>query len=67
MHKNSTKHIFFYLTLNVFQTGGRQKVSKSDFQSEFSMSRIIRIFFPMKNTNVGAHFLLKLFFDYFYF
>ena len=42
-----------------------QKVPKSDFQSEFSMSKIIRIFlifFSMKNKGLGAHFLLKSFF-----
>ena len=37
-----------------------------DFQSQFSMSKIIRIslnFFSLNNTNLGAHFLLLTFFD----
>ena len=44
----------------------RGKVRKLDFQSEFSMSKIIRIylnFFSLKNTNLGAHFLLLTLFD----
>ena len=44
-----------------------RKVRKMDFQSQFSMSKIIRIFlnffFPLKNTNLEAHFLLLAFFD----
>ena len=39
---------------------------KSDIQSQFSMSKIIRIFlnfFSLKNTNLEAHFLLLAFFD----
>ena len=38
----------------------RQKVPKSDFQSQFSTSKITRIFlkiFLLKNINLGAHFL----------
>ena len=41
-----------------------------DFQSEFSMSKIIwifLIFFSLKNTNLGAHLLLLAFFDNFIF
>ena len=41
-----------------------QKVPKFDFQSQFSMSKIIwiiLIFFSLKNTNLGAHFLLLTF------
>ena len=40
--------------------GSCQKVPKFDFQSQFSMSKIIQIFsfFALKNTNLGAHFLL---------
>jgi hypothetical protein len=37
-----------------------QKVPEFDFQGQLSMSKIIRIFlnfFPLKNTNLGAHFL----------
>ena len=40
----------------------RRKVQKLDFQSEFSMSKIIRSslnFFSSKNKKLGAHFLLK--------
>ena len=36
-----------------------QKVPKFDFQSQFSMSKIIQIFlifFSLKNTNLGANF-----------
>ena len=43
----------------------QRKVQKLDFQSEFSMSKIIQIFlifFSLKNKNLGVHFLLKLFF-----
>ena len=43
-----------------------QKVPKFDFQCQFSMSNIIQtflIFFSLKNTNLGAHFLFFKFFD----
>ena len=43
-----------------------RKVRKMDFQSQFSMSKIIGIFlifFSLKNTNLEAHFLLLAFFD----
>ena len=42
-----------------------QKVPKLDVQSQFSMSKIIRLFliFLLNNTNLGAHFLLLTFFD----
>ena len=44
-----------------------RKVRKMDFQSQFSMSKIIRtflnFFFSLKNTNLEAHFLLLAFFD----
>ena len=46
--------------------GRCQKVPKFDFQSQFSMSKIIRIFlifFSLKNINFVAHFLLLTFFD----
>ena len=39
-----------------------QKVPKSDFQSQFSMSKILQIFikkFLLKNINLGAHFLFS--------
>jgi hypothetical protein len=38
----------------------RQKVPKSNFQSQFSTLKIIRIFlnkFSLENINLGAHFL----------
>ena len=38
----------------------RQKMPKSDFQSRFSVSKIIRIFLKkisLENINLGAHFL----------
>ena len=37
-----------------------KKVPKFDFQSQFSMSKIIPIFlvFLLKNTNLGAHFFV---------
>ena len=42
------------------------KKCRSDFQSEFSMSRIIRIFLnfflSMKNTNLGTDFFIKNYF-----
>jgi hypothetical protein len=47
----------------------RRKVLKLDF-SEFSMSKIIRIFlifFSLRNKILGAYFLLKLFFGNFNF
>ena len=43
----------------------RRKVQKLDFQSEFSMSKIILtflIFFSLKNKSLGTHYLLKCFF-----
>ena len=46
--------------------GEVSKVPKFDFQSQFSTSKIIQkflIFFSLKNTNLGAHFLLLTFFD----
>ena len=46
------------------------EISSLDFQSEFSMSKIIRIFlifFSLRNKILGAHFLLELFFGNFNF
>ena len=46
-------------TLN-FVNWRNGEVSKFDFQSQFSTSKIIGIFlnfFSLKNTNLGAHFL----------
>ena len=46
--------------------GEVSKVPKFDFQSQFSMSKIVRIFlifFPLKTINLGAYFLLLTFFD----
>ena len=48
----------------------RRKAQKLDFQSEFLLSKIIRsflIFFSLKNNRLGAHFLLRWFFDNFKF
>ena len=56
--KKSQKQ-FFDLTFTDVHMG-RQKVPKSDFQSQFSMSKIIRIFlnfFSLKNISLGPHFL----------
>ena len=48
-------------------SGRCQKKPKFDFQSQFSMSKIIWIFlnsfFSLKNINLGAHFLLLTWFD----
>ena len=47
---------------------GRQKVPKSDFQSNFSISKIDRIFLKkilLKNINLGHQLLLKTFLDKF--
>ena len=47
---------------------GRQKVPKSDFQSNFSMSKNVRIFLKkisLKNINLGPHFFLNKLFDNF--
>ena len=44
------------------------KLHNSDFQSHFSMSKIIRIFLnkiSLENINLGAQLLKKLFFDNF--
>ena len=49
---------------------GRQKVPKSDFQSQFSMSKIIQIFlifFSLKNISLEEGFLLLSFFENFNF
>ena len=45
--------------------GRCQKVSKFDFQSQFSTSKIIRNFliFSLENMNLGAHFLSLTFLD----
>jgi hypothetical protein len=40
-----------------------KKVPKFDFRSQFSMAKIFLNFFPLKNANVGAFFLLLTFFD----
>ena len=45
-----------------------QELQNFDFQSPFSMSKIIRIFprkFLLNNINLGAHFLLLTFFENF--
>ena len=49
-------------------TTDHQKVTKCDFQNEFSLSRNIRIKKKaIENNSLGAHFVLKLFFDNFNF
>ena len=48
----------------------RQKVLESDFQSEFSMSKIIQIlliFFSMKNKSLRVYFFVKMIFGNFNF
>ena len=55
-----------YCILKIGLMGSCQKVPNFDFQSQFSMSKIIGIFlnfFSLKNINLGAHFLLLTFFD----
>ena len=50
-----------------FENWCNGEVSKFDFRSQFSMSKIIRnfliSFFPLKNINLGAHFLFLTCFD----
>ena len=56
----------FESTFINFENWVNGEVSKFDFQSQFSRSKIIRIFlifFSLKNMNLGAHFLLLTFFD----
>ena len=52
-----------YWILRIGVMGRCQKVPKFDFQSQFSMSKIIGIFlfFSLKNINFGAHFVLLAF------
>ena len=52
------KNILFYELTYVVVS--RQKVQESDFQSQFPMSKLMRIFlfFSLKNIFLGAHFLL---------
>ena len=61
--KISKRKIFFDLTFTDVHMG-RQKVPKSDFQSQFSMSKIIQIFlifFSLKNISSEEGFLLLTF------
>ena len=54
----SKKKYFFDLTYTDVHMG-RQKVPTSDFQSQFSMSKIIGIFrnfFSLNNVYLGVHF-----------
>ena len=54
------------LNFEFWINGELSKVPKFDFQSQFYMSKIIRIFlenFSLKYTNLGANFLLLTFFD----
>ena len=48
-----------FCQMNIRSKSSDQKMPISDFQSQFSMSKIIRIFlnfFSLKNINLGAHF-----------
>ena len=59
--KISKIYIYFFLTFTDVHMG-RQKVPKSDFQSHFSMTKIIRIFFfSLKNISLEESFLLLSF------
>ena len=52
------------LNFENWSNGEVSKVQNFDFQSQFSMSKIIRIFlifFSLKNINLGAHFLFDIF------
>ena len=56
--------------MNVRLAGDDWKILISDFQSQFSMSKIILIFlnfFLLKNINLGASLLLLTFFENFNF
>ena len=62
------KIVFDVCTTELLQSC--QKVQKTDFQSQFSMSTIIRIvliFFSLKNINLGEQFLVLTFFDNYFF
>ena len=62
--KISKRKIFFDLTLTDVHIG-RQKVPKSDFQSQFSMSKFIQIFlifFSMKNISLEEGFFVIVIF-----
>ena len=51
------------LNLKNWVNGEVSKVPKFDFQSQFSMSKIIRIFlnfFSLNNINLGAHFFIDI-------
>ena len=66
--KESVKKIYDLTFTDVHM--GCQKVPKSDFQSQFSMSKIIRIFlifFSSKNISLEEGFLLLSFFENFNF
>ena len=57
--KKSVKKWFFDLTFTDVHMG-QQKVPKSDFQSQFSMSKNVQVFlknFLLKNINLEPHFL----------
>ena len=64
--KKSTVDKWNYQILCLHPVTVGQKVPILDFQSEFSMSKIIQIFlgfFSLNNMNSGAHFLFVTFFD----
>ena len=55
-----------YWILRTSVVGRCQRVPKFYFQSQFSVSKIIQIsliFFPLKNTILGAHFLIASIFN----
>ena len=63
------QHFFIkkkFWQINVHSKFSDRKMPISDFQSQFSMSKIIRIFLKknsLKNINLGACFLLLTFFE----
>ena len=66
-------HTFAHLTEPSFRLkakifGSYVNLQNSDFQSQFSTSKIIQIFltfFSLKNINIGARVLILTFFDNF--
>ena len=60
MSKKSVKEKYFFDLTFTDVHMGCQKVPKSDFQSQFSMSKNVRIFLKnisLNNINLGPHFL----------
>ncbi len=51
------------LNFEFWINGKLSKSAKFDFQSQFSMSKILRVFlnfFSLKNTNLGAFFVIDI-------